>query len=89
MKKFNVKFSREFEVEIEAENTQIAEALTHQVMAQFPPDTCKLLSIIAEGVQIETSDKPTPPFGRPNGGGSPGTPVARQEVLVDQIAKAA
>ena len=48
MKKFNVKFSREFEVDVEAETTEIAQALARNIIAQFPKGSCKLLSIIAE-----------------------------------------
>jgi hypothetical protein len=46
MKKFTVKFTREFEVEIEAIDAKIAEMLAKQVMAQFPEGTCKMLSVI-------------------------------------------
>lgn len=49
MNKFNVKFQRDFEVQIEADTVELAEKLANQVLAQFPKDTCKLLSIIPEG----------------------------------------
>lgn len=96
MKKFSVKFLREFEVEVEAVSTAAAQAMAERIVAQFPEGTCKLLSVIAEGVEVEVAaeiteqGRTTPPRGgRPNGGGSPGTPVVRTEVLVDQIAEAA
>lgn len=91
MKKFQVKFVREFEVGIEAVDTPTAEALARQVLAQFPKDTVKILSIIAEDAVVYTSEDPEPtkPWGRPNGGGSPGTPTVKVPELVDQVAKAA
>lgn len=92
MKNFNVRFAREFEVQVQADETAIAEVLAKRVIAQFPKDSCKLLSIIAEGCEVESvspPEKPQPPFGRPNGGGTPGTPVVRVEELVDQVAEAA
>lgn len=91
MKKFSVKFLREFEVEIQAESAEIASQLAAKVLAQFPKDSCKLLSIIQEGVKTEEADPGPrrPRGGPPNLGGSPGTPVIRQEVLIDQVAKAA
>lgn len=93
MKKFSVKFLREFEVDIEAEDTKIAEQLAQQILSQFPAGTVKLLSVIAEGAVVIADGEPSPPtkpWGSPNGGGgSPGTPIVRQEVLIDQIAEAA
>lgn len=93
MKKFTVKLQRDFEVEVEAEDIVIADALARQVLAQFPEGTCKLLSIKADDYK-EPPEEPDPvPFkprgGKPNGGGTPGTPVVRNEILVDQIAEAA
>jgi hypothetical protein len=94
MKKFNVKFQREFEVQVEADSLEIAGQLARQVLAQFPAGSCKLLSIYAEDYVEPTEsigpDQPTPPRGgSPLGGGSPGTPTATVPVLVDQIAEAA
>lgn len=90
MSKFTVKFQRDFEVDIEVESTAHAQVWAQTMILQFPKETCKILSIIREGVEVETTpDKPPTPFGRPNGGGSPGTPVIRVETLVDQIAEAA
>lgn len=92
MKKYNVTFQREFEVGIEAESTEIAEKLANQVLTQFPKGSCKLLSIIADDAVVFTSEDPEPPtrpWGRPNGGGSPGTPTVKLPELVDQVAKAA
>lgn len=91
MKKFTVKFQREFEVEVEADSLETAEQLARQVLLQFPPQTAKLLSILPEGYIEPVAPPPqlSPPRGRPLGGGSPGTPVVKQEVLVDQIAEAA
>lgn len=97
MKKYNVKFVREFEVEVEAVSTGAATAIAERIMAQFAPGSCKLLSVVAEGVEVEvvaelglgSGRAPPPRGGKPNGGGTPGTPVVRTEVLVDQIAEAA
>lgn len=100
MKKFNVRFVREFEVQIEADSTDIAQALAAQVLAQFPPNSTKILSIVAEGVDMEVPCaeceangpiKPHPhrPTNNPSSGGSPGTPTISVPVLVDQIASAA
>lgn len=45
-KKFNVTFSREFEVQIDAEDLQSAEKLAQQRIAQFPADApARLLSV--------------------------------------------
>lgn len=92
MKNYSVKFAREFEVQVQADTLEVAQVLARRVIAQFPTDSCKLLSIIAEGCEVESvspPEKPQPPFGRPSGGGTPGTPVVRVEELVDQIAEAA
>lgn len=98
MKKFNVRFLRVFEVEIFAEDSANAQTLADQILGQFPKDSCKMLSIIAEGAEVqvlaeiggETGRKPPPPKGGPpNLGGSPATPVVRLPVLEDQIAAAA
>lgn len=97
MKKFTVTFVRKFEVDIEALDTESAGKLASQIIGQFPEGTCRLLSVIEEGAKVEVlaeiseGGRTTPPRGgKPNGGGSPGTPVVRQqEVLVDQIAEAA
>jgi len=98
LKTFHVSFARLFEVEIKAEDGKAAKVLADQVAAQFPENTCTLLSIVEDGyvekpcAACEAGDleKPEkPPGGRPNGGGAPGTPVVKQEVLVDQIAQVA
>lgn len=90
MRKFHVKFLREFEVEIQAESTAVAEQMAQRLTGQFPPETCKLLSIIAEDApKAEAPKPPNKPWGRPNGGGSPGTPTIRVPELIDQIAEAA
>jgi hypothetical protein len=91
MKKYFVVFQRDFEVEVEAESTADAAVLARQIVAQFPAGTCKLLSIKAEDY-VEPPEPATPPSkprGRPNGGGTPGTPVVKKEVLADAIAEAA
>lgn len=49
MKKFNVKFLREFEVDVEADSIKIAEKLVESIIKQFKPGSCKLLSIYVEG----------------------------------------
>lgn len=93
MKKYQVTFQRAFEVNVEADSLEVAELLAKQIIAQFPADTCKLLSIVAEDAVVQHSSPdikpPTSPLGRPPTGGTPGTPVIRQEVLEDQIAEAA
>ena len=97
MKKYLVKFQRDFEVEIEADTVGVVQGLARNVLRQFPEGTCKLLSITREGYV----DKPCigcqedgplpsrrgPPDNKPLGGGSPGTPTVRVPELVDQIAK--
>lgn len=98
MKKFTVKFLRRFEVEIQADNGDSAAQIASSILAQFPKDTCMLLSIIAEDY-VEGECKacavdPLNPHGKPRGGspeggGSPGTPVIRTEEMVDQVAEAA
>lgn len=98
MKKFKVKFVREFEVQIQAENGAMASQVGSSIIAQFPKDTCKLLSIIAEDyVESECSGcavDPMNPKGKPRGGppnlgGNSGGTVVKVPVLVDQIAAAA
>lgn len=44
MKTFNVKFTREFEVSIEADTLEIAGQKAKHAIAQFP-DPCTLISI--------------------------------------------
>ncbi len=99
MKKFNATLVREFQVGIEADSAAIAERIAHQVMAQFPAGTCRLLSLIEDGYEekpcaacdagdLKKPDQP-PPHGTPTPGGSPGTPTVSVPVLVDQVAKAA
>ena len=89
MAKFDVKIQREVQVEIEAVCLEDAERLANKIVSELEP--AKLLSIHVEGyVEPVEPEAPTPPFrGKPNGGGSPGTPVVKTEVLVDQVAKVA
>lgn len=99
MKKFKVKYVREFEVDVEAEDSVIALNFADAVVAQFPEGTCRLLSIIDwEYVERECAGcavDPMNPHGKPKGpkpdpsGGSPATPVMKVPVLVDQVAQAA
>ena len=53
MKTFKVKYVREFEVDIQADNLAIAEALAKKVVAQFPLGACKMLSITETGTDAE------------------------------------
>lgn len=89
MKKFTVKFQRDFEAEIEAVDIDIAGTIAHNIVAQFPAGTCKLLSVLPEGYVPPADPEPVRPRGGPPSGGTPGTPVVKQEILADQIAKAA
>lgn len=93
MKKYTIKFQRDFVVEVGAENLTAVERLSRDLVAGFPADTCKLLSIIAEDAVVEHTapdiKPPTSPLGRPPTRPTPGTPTIRQDVLVDAIAKAA
>lgn len=100
MSKFNVKFQRDFEVGIEADDVATADKLARSVLAQFPEGTCKVLSVVAEGADMEKPCaeceahgpiKPHThrPTNNPSSGGSPGTPTIRVPELVDQIASAA
>lgn len=86
--KYIAKFIRAFSGEIEAKDLAEAERFARDVVNQFSPGTAKLLSIHPEGY-IDPDDKPT--FTGPRGpdAPTPGTPVVKQDVLVDQIAKAA
>ena len=86
-KKYTAKFSRTFEAVIEAENIVEAQKLARDVVNQFSPGVAKLLSILPEGY-VDPDNKP--PVGpRSPDAPTPGTPVVKQEILVDQIAKAA
>lgn len=90
MANFIAKFKREFEVGIEADTLENADKIARKVVAEIPGGT--LLELKPEGyVEPEEPEAtpPKPPFGRPNGGGSPGTPIVRTEALVDQIAEKA
>jgi hypothetical protein len=87
MAKFLAIIARKFEVEVQADTLQNAEAIARQIVGQL--GTAKLLSVRAEGVADDTTAPPLPPRGRPDLGGSPGTPVVKTEILVDQIAKVA
>lgn len=92
--KYHAKFSRVFEVTIEADNIHYAQKLIEGVIKQFPADTCKMLSIHVDGYvePVEPQKTPPhPPFGG-NPGPSGGTPNENRPVvieLVDQIAAAA
>lgn len=48
MKTYHVTFARKFEVDVQAESIELAKALANRVMAEFPADSCKLLSIYAD-----------------------------------------
>jgi hypothetical protein len=91
--KYHIKFQRDFEVEFEALDMESAEKLAHDLVAQFPAGSCKLLSIYADDYKAPPDDPApvvSPPRGgSPVGGGTPGTPVVKTEILVDQIAEAA
>lgn len=89
MPKFDVKIQREIDCQIEADTLANAEKIARDLVANIP--NSKLMSIHIEGyVEPAEPEKPTPPFrGKPTGGGTPGTPVVKTEVLVDQIAEAA
>lgn len=100
MKKYFAKFTREFEVDIEAADLKTAERIVNAILEQFPKAangerTAKLLSIHVDGYVVPAESlepsKPQPPFGGSSGpsGGTPGAGTARQEILVDQIAAAA
>lgn len=87
--KFIVRLLRELEIRIDADNVALAEAYVRDSLKRNP-EPLKVLSILPEGyVEPPEPSRPTPPFGRPNGGGTPGTPVVKREILVDQIAEAA
>lgn len=99
MKQFKVKFVREFEVGVEAEDAVHAKSLADEIVKQFPADTCRLLSVIddayVEGECGGCAVDPHKPYGKPKGpkpdpsGGSPSTPVMKVPMLVDQVAQAA
>lgn len=99
MKKFKIKFVREFEVDVEADSGAAAAQIAAAIPEQFPKDTCRLLSIIDwEHLERECAGcavDPMNPHGKPKGpkpdpsGGSPATPVMKVPVLVDQVAQAA
>lgn len=84
MKKFHVKYQRDFQVEISAETAADAKRIADHNFKQYLSGTCKLLSIIAEDAVVEGYSppfKPQPPRGGPGGGGSSGIPVARAAEL--------
>jgi hypothetical protein len=56
MQKFNVKFSRDFEVGIEADTLALAELLAGRIIAEFPASTCRLLSIVPEEGAIQVDE---------------------------------
>ncbi len=49
MKTFHVKFTRDFEVDVQAESLEAASHLAKQVTAQFATGSCKILSVIEDG----------------------------------------
>ena len=57
LKTYNMSFLRKVDVQIHAENIEIAEKLARQVLAQFPAETVRLLSVIEEGYK-EPADAP-------------------------------
>jgi hypothetical protein len=57
MANYGVTFTREFRVEIEADNLETADLLARAVIKQFPPGTCKLLSVVAESAKTVTAGK--------------------------------
>ena len=83
--KYNVKFTRVIEGQIEASSLEEAAKAACEHVAQFPGG--KLLSILPEGYVDPDSKPPVGPRGPSTP--TPGTPVVKQEVLADQIAKAA
>lgn len=99
MKKYLVKFQREFEVEVEAVSSVAAQVIVRGILVQFPAGSTKLLSIVEEGHADHecvgcAQDGPIKPVdgpsgGNPHKGGTPGAGTPRVEVLVDQIAQAA
>lgn len=97
MRKFNVKFIREFHMQIEADSSAMARQLTQGFLEQLPQDSWRLLSIIAEdyveqpceGCAVdELNPNGRPPAGNPEGGGTPGGTVVKLPTLVDQVAAA-
>lgn len=88
MNKFRVTFLREFLMEIEADNLTMAQDDAHRLALSFPEGNAKVLSIYVDGY-IASPDAPSPaPFTPRNipPGGTPGTPIVREEELVDQVA---
>ena len=57
MTNYGVTFVREFPVEVEADNLEMAETLARRVIASFPAGTCKLLSVAAERAKTATAGK--------------------------------
>lgn len=85
--KFHAKFLREFVIEIEANSMTEAQKAARLCMSQI--EGAKLMSIHVDGYKEPPEPQKPLPFGTPPKGGSPGTPVVKQEILVDQIAEAA
>ena len=83
--KYNVKFTRVIEGQIEASSLEEAAKAAREHVAQIPGG--KLLSILPEGYVDPDGKPPVGPRGPATP--TPGTPVVKQDVLVDQIAKAA
>lgn len=83
--KYNVKFTRVIEGQIEASSLEEAARAARAHVAQIP--NAKLLSILPGGYVDPDSKPPVGP--RSPDAPTPGTPVVKQDVLVDQIAKAA
>jgi hypothetical protein len=90
--KYRFKFSRVFEVDLEADGIFAAEVQAADIVKGFRKSGCAAISIIAENY-VEPPDEPKPPRDAPRNkppGGSPGTPTVNpDEPLVDQIAEAA
>lgn len=74
MKKFIATFTRTFYADFEAGNIEAAAVMAQRVVAQFPKDVCKLVSIYAEDYveppepEIPAPPRNKPPSGTPRGG---------------------
>lgn len=58
MKKFVIKFQRDFEVEFEAADLKTAGEYAKRIVDNFPQGTCKILSVRAEDCVGTTSVEP-------------------------------
>lgn len=89
--KYVARFERTFECEVMAKDIKEAQTLARFALKEFPEGTCRMVSLKRDGY-VDPPDAPAPTPVKPRNkppGGSPGTPIVRQEVLVDQIAEAA